>query len=156
MYTLRIQAFAEIPNAALYEMLKLRFNVFVWEQQSFYAEYDDLDQEAWHISLWDGAMLVAYVRIYWGEDEKVHLGRVVVSPDLRGKKLGFRIVKEGIIASQKKWPQSVIRIGAQIHLEDFYGSLGFVRLQEIEPYDDGGIMHIIMERPSEGPITADT
>jgi ElaA protein len=72
------------------------------------------------------------------------LGRVVTSPAARGSGLGRELVAQGIAHAQQLHPGHAIRIGAQAHLERFYGSFGFMTISE--PYDEDGILHVDMLR----------
>ena len=68
------------------------------------------------------------------------IGRVATAPEARGTGLGKELMRRGIAACGG----APIRIGAQAHLEKFYGELGFIRASE--PYDEDGIPHIEMIR----------
>ena len=71
---------------------------------------------------------------------ELSIGRVIIAPEARGTGLGKELMKRGIEAAGGV----PIRLGAQAHLEKFYGDLGFVRASE--PYDEDGIMHVEMTR----------
>ena len=126
----RVQTFNELTANTLYDILKLRCDVFVVEQECAYPELDEKDRhpETLHISLLsDNGELIAYSRalpptLSYPEPS---IGRVVVSPEHRGKGLAAQIVKESIHAIQQKWPEQNIQIGAQEYLLKFYQSLGF-------------------------------
>jgi ElaA protein len=72
------------------------------------------------------------------------IGRVVTSPSTRGSGLGRELVAHGIACAVALHPGHAIKIGAQAHLEKFYGGFGFVTVSA--PYDEDGIMHIDMIR----------
>ena len=142
--------FSELGNDLLYSILKLRQEVFIVEQQCIYADLDDLDQPAWHLLVQRGDRLLGYLRSLppGTSYEQSSLGRIAVSPEARGLKLGREIVQRGIDFNLERWPESGIKIGAQEYLEKFYHSLGFVTASDV--YDEDGIPHIkmVMERSS--------
>ncbi len=131
---------------ALYELLKLRVDVFVVEQRCPYPELDCKDVDALHLRLLDGNELLAASRILTpvSPADPVKIGRVVVSPAHRGKRLGEAVMRESIVACESRFPKRPIALSAQSHLRDFYGSLGFSI--ESEEYVEDGIAHIDMVR----------
>ena len=136
--------FAELDIHTLYEILALRQSIFVVEQDCPYQDLDGLDQDAYHMSCRDNGDLLAYQRclppgVSYPESS---IGRIIVSAAARGRKLGRELVQRGIDFNRAHWPDHDIRIGAQAHLADFYGSLGF----EIdgEQYVEDGIPHVHM------------
>jgi len=136
--------FAELDIHTLYEILALRQSIFVVEQDCPYQDLDGLDQDAYHMSCRDNGDLLAYQRclppgVSYPESS---IGRIIVSAAARGRKLGRELVQRGIDFNRAHWPDHDIRIGAQAHLAEFYGSLGF----EIdgEHYVEDGIEHVHM------------
>ncbi len=142
--------FGSIPNRDLYELLRQRQEVFVIEQQCFYSDMDGFDEEAFHLLGWselDGQRtLVAYLRcIAPGiKYPEMSLGRVLTTQAARGSGAGRQLIAEGIRRAEALHPGQRIRIGAQAHLEKFYGSFGFRAVGE--PYDEDGIPHLEMLR----------
>jgi ElaA protein len=142
--------FADLTVAQLYEMLALRQQVFVLEQTCLYPDIDGLDTGAHHLLGWRSAdgrrELVASLRCLapGAKYDEMSLGRVVTSPAARGTGLGRDLVAQGIAHAERLHPGHAIRIGAQAHLEGFYGSFGFVTVSQ--PYDEDGIMHVDMVR----------
>jgi ElaA protein len=142
--------FNSIPNADLYEMLRQRQEVFVIEQQCFYSDMDGYDEAAHHLLGWQTVegkrSLSAYLRciapgIKYAE---MSLGRVLTTQAARGSGAGRQLIAEGIRNAEALHPGHRIRIGAQAHLEKFYGSFGFKAVGE--PYDEDGIPHLEMLR----------
>ena len=142
--------FDSIPNGDLYEMLRQRQEVFVIEQQCFYSDMDGYDQAAHHLLGWqevDGErMLAAYLRcIAPGiKYPEMSLGRVLTTQAARGTGAGRQLIAEAIRRAEALHPGHRIRIGAQAHLEKFYGGFGFKAVGE--PYDEDGIPHLEMLR----------
>jgi ElaA protein len=139
---------SELSVSALYELLKLRCEVFVVEQNCVYQDVDgeDLIGENRHLLGWRDNQLVAYARILKNEDDfaPVVIGRVIVSPQVRGEKLGYQLMDRAVASCQQNWPQRAIYLGAQAHLQSFYAHFGFRPVTDI--YDEDGIPHIGMAR----------
>lgn len=140
--------FGDFSVQQLYEVLQLRDQVFVVEQQSIYGDLDGLDQRCWHLSGRDGSeRLVAYARLLAPGvkyPDAVAIGRVVIAPYRRGGGLGRQLVQQAIHHCEQLYPGRAIMLSAQASLQRFYEGLGFVVLSE--PYDDGGILHLDMRR----------
>jgi ElaA protein len=142
--TWHIRAFGELTAPELYAIVNLRERVFVVEQKCVYLDADGLDPDCRHVWAARGADVIAYLRIVPAgvKYAELAIGRVVTAPEARGTGLGRELMQRGIAAAGAV----PIRIGAQAHLEAFYESLGFRRASE--PYDEDGIAHIEMLRPS--------
>ncbi|MCK6342473.1 GNAT family N-acetyltransferase, partial [Streptococcus agalactiae] len=108
----------------------LRVSVFVVEQDCPYQEVDDKDLICLHGMNWVDGQLAAYYRLI-PEDDKVHLGRVIVNPDFRKKGLGNQLVEHAIKFSEANYPNKPIYAQAQAYLQDFYQSFGFQPVSEI-------------------------
>ena len=137
----QVLRFAALDNAELYSLLELRARVFVVEQASAYQDPDGKDQQALHMLGTADGTLLAYQRclppgISYPESS---LGRIVVAPQARGRRLGAELVARGIEVNQREWPGSDICISAQAHLEPFYSTFGFIA--EGEHYAEDGIPH---------------
>lgn len=131
----------------LYRMLCLRVAVFVVEQACAYPELDGLDEQCWHLRLLVGDELAASARIVPPDgDQPPSIGRVVVAPAYRSRKLGKTLMREAIAACEKLYPGQPIKVGAQSHLAGFYGSFGFE--QTSAEYLEDNIPHLDMVRPA--------
>lgn len=142
--TWHVREFADLAAGELYAILALRQRVFVVEQNCAYLDADGVDPASRHLWAEWGGELAAYLRIVPAgvKFPEVSLGRVITAPEARGTGLGRELMKRGIAAVGAV----PIRIGAQAHLEKFYGELGFVRASDV--YDEDGIPHIEMVRPA--------
>jgi ElaA protein len=138
------RAFAELSPAELYAILALRQRVFVVEQRCAYIDADGHDATSRHLWAERAGAVSAYLRILPAGEKfaEVSIGRVLTAPEARGTGLGKELMRRGIDAAGP----GPIRIGAQAHLERFYGELGFVRASDL--YDEDGIPHIEMLRPA--------
>lgn len=142
-------AFDELDTRSLYDLLALRMSVFVVEQNCPYQELDGKDQHSWHMLGYRHGQLVATARILGPGASYVgaaSIGRVVSAPSERGTGIGQALMTESVKACQKLFPEHPIRIGAQAHLEAFYGRFGFV--SSSATYLEDGIPHIEMTRPA--------
>ncbi|MCC5915055.1 MAG: GNAT family N-acetyltransferase [Balneolaceae bacterium] len=136
-------SFDHLTSEQLYKVLKLRQDVFIIEQDCIYEDIDNLDQQSIHLLLMDGEKLAAYSRIVPADVKysEPSIGRIISSSDYRRKGLGREIVQHSLNFLRDRG-ESVARIEAQAHLQDFYSSFGFEPEGEI--YDLDGIPHIEM------------
>lgn len=139
-----LKAFSELNIDELYEILSLRSEIFVVEQNCAYQDLDYKDQESMHLFATKQGKIVSYVRILEKgvSYEEMSIGRVVVHKDFRRKGLSSLTMKKAIEVIEEKFGQNKIRISAQAHLENFYGALGFKKVSEV--YLEDGIPHIEM------------
>lgn len=148
----RILTFDELSTGLLYDILALRADVFVVEQNSPYMDIDGLDALALHLCLFESKKLIGYARILppGSKFEEASVGRIVVDRTQRGKGLGRKLLKRGMEETNAYFPGAAIRIEAQYHLRHFYQSFGFVVDSDI--YDWGGIDHVKMVNKSTAQI----
>ncbi|ANL34429.1 GCN5-related N-acetyltransferase protein [Rhizobium phaseoli] len=145
-HTADLKSVDELPARELYDLLKMRVDVFVVEQNCPYPELDGKDIDALHLRLMEGGELLASARILKPHEpqDPVKIGRVVVSPAHRGKRLGDALMSEAISACERLYPANSIALSAQAHLRRFYEAFGFVVASE--EYLEDGIPHIDMIR----------
>lgn len=142
-------SFEQLDTHSLYNLLKLRVDVFVVEQKCPYPELDDKDHhsEVRHLIGRIGDEIAAYCRILPAgvSYPSPSIGRVIVAEKYREFKLGHSLLEKAINAIGLLWPQcNTIEIGAQQHLEAYYQKHGFKRCSEM--YLEDGIPHIDMVR----------
>lgn len=140
----QLKSFEELTPHQLYQLLRLRSEVFVVEQQCIFLDMDNKDQQCYHLLGWKGELLAASTRLVPPgiSYTEMSIGRVVSSPQVRGTGIGRELMEVSIKACYELWDKAVIRIGAQCYLEKFYQSLGFE--PEGESYLEDGIPHIEM------------
>lgn len=138
----------DLSTREMYAIIQAREAVFVVEQQCAYQDVDGLDLHSWHLSVLKGSELVAYARVVAPglKYAEPSIGRVLTLAQFRSLKIGYALVAEAIRFTEAHYPGAGIRIGAQAHLQKFYGSLGFEPVGEV--YDEDGIPHIDMLKPS--------
>ena len=137
-----IKKFSELSTEEIYNILKLRSEVFVVEQNCIYQDIDEKDQKAVHLFLEKNNEIIAYTRIFKKGDyyeENPSIGRVVVSKKERGKKLGKEIMIKSINFIKKELKERKIELSAQKYLDKFYKDLDFY--SEGEDYLEDGIPH---------------
>ena len=138
--------FKKLTIHQLYDMLQLRSEVFVVEQDCVYQDIDGYDQIANHIMVYDQNLLVAYARIlppqtYFTEPS---IGRIIVKASHRKLKLGHELMKYCLEITNKSYPNQTLKISAQQHLTKFYNAHGFK--VKGESYLEDGIPHVAMYR----------
>lgn len=142
-----LRTFDELSLRQLYQLLKLRQEVFVVEQNCPYLDADGEDEHAEHLfARSDDGNMVAYARLYQANSEQSHsrIGRVLTAHNVRGKGLGKELMQRSIDYLQQRTPNSPIRVGAQVYLLEFYKDFGFKPIGD--EYLEDGIPHIDMER----------
>ena len=139
-----LKHFHELTVQELYNILQLRSEVFVVEQNCIYQDIDGKDQKAVHIFIKENKDVLAYSRVFnEGEYfENPSIGRVVVKKEKRGTELGKKIMVEGAKYIKETFTNKKIEISAQKYLKDFYGELGYEFTGN--EYLEDGIPHIRM------------
>lgn len=135
------KVFDELTTRELYDIYRLRVDVFIVEQECFYPEVDDTDLNCVHIFKKEGNQISSYFRVY-RQDGQARFGRVIVNPVFRGSGLGRELVEEALIACERTFPGEDIYIQAQAYLREFYASFGFEAFTE--EYVVDGIPHVDM------------
>lgn len=142
-YSVEIRDMGGFSAHELYALLKLRVDVFVVEQNCPYPELDGKDDQALHLMLKCGSEIIAAARIFGPHDDTpAKIGRVVVSPDHRGERLGGALMREALKACAERFPEAPVFLSAQAHLQRFYDSFGFKPVSE--EYLEDGIPHVDM------------
>ena len=139
-----IKYFNQLTNDELYDLLQLRSEVFVVEQQCIYQDIDGKDPNALHVLGYKNKQLVAYTRSFRPGDyfDEAAIGRVVVKEPERKFKLGYRIMEATIEAIHSEFSCTRIKLSAQTYLIKFYHNQGFRTVGE--EYLEDGIPHILM------------
>jgi len=142
MPTIRAARFADLDVRTLHDLLRLRVDVFVVEQECPYPEIDGRDTEPATEHLWVDAdgVVAACVRTLVDADGTRRLGRVATHRDHRGQGYAAALVEEGL----RRLGDGPVEIGAQAHLEGWYSRLDFRRSGE--DYLEDGIPHLPMTR----------
>ena len=138
------KSFQELTNTELYQLLKLRSEVFVVEQNCVFLDMDDKDEASYHVLGYYNNNIVAYTRLVPKDViyKTVSIGRVVTHPSVRKLGFGKLLMEYSITEARAKLNTHEIEIGAQLYLNTFYSNLGFI--QEGTMYLEDDIEHIKM------------
>lgn len=136
--------FHDLSIDDLYEIIRLRIEVFVVEQDCPYQDCDGKDKAAIHIFLKEEGQVIAYSRIFpkGAYFDEAAIGRIVVKKAYRNRGIAGLMIKHAIECIKEHFGDTRIRISAQAHLEKFYHSLGFRKASGI--YLEDNIPHIKM------------
>jgi ElaA protein len=147
----QIKTFNELSLDQLYDLLKLRIDVFVVEQCCYYPDLDgeqnqlDRHKDTVHLFGYQGEILVAYLRVLalgQSYDDYISIGRVVTAKQARGAGLGHELMSEGLKVCQQHFANQPIKISAQEHLINFYQQHGFKQVSAM--YLEDNIPHVAM------------
>lgn len=138
--------FEKLSPHELYDIMALRQEVFVVEQNCPYLDADGKDIESWHLMGKDETgKLIAYTRLLpegLAYKDFVSIGRVVSSPSARGTGVGKILMQRSIEMCRRLFGNQPIKIGAQSYLLKFYENFGFRSTGE--EYLEDGIPHTKM------------
>ncbi len=130
----------------LYDILRLRAEVFVVEQDCAYQDLDDKDRQALHVlGCTREGTLAAYTRLLRkgvSYPKYASIGRVVTAPFARGKGAGRPLLRRSLGLLFEHYGEQPVKISAQAHLQAYYASVGFVGEGSI--YEEDGIPHRAM------------
>jgi ElaA protein len=142
----KIKPFEDLSVHELYDILRLRSEIFVVEQNCVYLDLDGKDKKGLHLMGEYQGIIVAYSRLFKPgiSFDNASIGRVVVDAHYRDRKWGHDLMREAIAGIQSHFGENKITIGAQLYLKKFYESHGFIQTSEMYLEDD--IPHIEMKR----------
>jgi len=141
-----LKTFAQLTTDELYEILQLRAEVFVVEQDCVYQDIDGKDAKALHLFAFKNKSIVAYARIFGPGDyfKDASIGRVVVKQSERKNGFGHKLMKAANKAVENHFNTAKIHLSAQQYLVKFYKAHGYKEVGK--GYLEDGIPHIGMER----------
>ncbi|HHW46027.1 MAG TPA: GNAT family N-acetyltransferase [Clostridiales bacterium] len=132
-----------VTNPDFGDVQKIRKLVFCDEQgYSLNEEFDEYDDTAEHIVIYDGDNPISTGRIIKESDHNFKIGRIAVKKEYRDKKVG-RLLVENLVMRAKKSGAKTILLEAQTRVKEFYEKLGFSVCGA--EYSDGRIPHIPMK-----------
>lgn len=149
--------FDDLDPRTLYELLRLRSDVFVVEQDCVFLDIDghDHDPDTEHLWIADDDGIAVELRLLRAPTDEApeqwSIGRVVARPDVRSTGVASQLLWAGLDRLRELGCRSVV-IGAQAYLRDWYGRFGFVPAGP--DYLEDGIPHVPMRRdldPAEAP-----
>ena len=140
MIVIRSAHLRDLDAVTLHEIVRLRQDVFVVEQECAYADLDGRDVEAGALQVWaedaDGSV-VATLRVLREAGGEVRIGRVATVRSMRGRGLARALVTEALDETE-----GTVVLDAQNHLAQWYAALGFERVGE--EFVEDGIPHVPM------------
>ena len=136
------KTFLQLTTDELYELLRVRSEVFVVEQNCVYQDQDGDEQQAIHLWLTLGDRIVALARVCPARThmQEISIGRVITT--VRDKGYGKQIMLHAIDAAKEFFGATLIDIEAQEYAKGFYESVGFKQSSDTFMLD--GIPHIKM------------
>ena len=137
--TLHTAPLADMPPVTLYELLKLRVDVFVVEQRCAYPELDGRDVEPDTTMVWaevDGRVAATLRLLHDGDDRRI--GRVATASSARGRGLAADLMRSAVDECDGR----LVRLDAQAHLSGWYARFGFV--VDGDEFLEDGIPHLPM------------
>ncbi len=139
-----VKKFTSLSLQELYDILQLRAEVFIVEQNCVYQDIDGKDEKALHILGINNNKIVAYTRIFKADDyfNTSSIGRVLVKESERTFNYGHKLIEASIKAIKNHFKEKKITISAQKYLKKFYESHQFKQVEE--EYLEDGIPHIKM------------
>ncbi len=139
------KSYEELTTQELHDLIKVRMDIFVVEQNCPYPEVDGYDPEANHLWLEDeDGQVIAYCRIFLSgvKYNEASIGRILVVKEMRGKEYGKELMTKALSVIKDQYGEKAVKIQAQEYLLDFYGSFGFEGVTET--YLEDGIPHVDM------------
>lgn len=140
MMEMKTKFFQELTTRELYEILKVRSEIFVLEQKCLYQDMDDKDYDSLHIFYENEGRIEAYLRAFLKEDGVVQMGRVLTRH--HGMGLGGKLLKLGIAQVRERYSPRQIYIEAQCYAIGYYEKEGFQVCSE--EFLEDGIPHVQM------------
>lgn len=139
MPSVHAAAARDLDPVTLYNILRLRTDVFVVEQRCAYPELDGRDLEPGARQLWieqDGAVL-ATLRLLTDPDGTSRIGRVSTAVTARGAGLAAALMRRAL-----ELADGTVVLDAQAYLQGWYARFGFIPTGE--EYVEDGIPHVPM------------
>lgn len=143
----------DLDARTVYQLAKLRQDVFTLEQGATDADLDGRELEESTELLWveEDGEAIAHLRILREADGTVRIGRMTVRADRRRGGLGRRLMEAGIARAREIARDGGVHIDAQAYLEQWYASMGFRTVSEV--FMEAGIEHVamVLDAPEDQP-----
>lgn len=142
----KTKTFGELTTEELYQILRVRSEVFIIEQNCNYQDLDNTDQKALHLWAEENGKIIAYCRLFNANIKynESSIGRVLTASKHRKRNLGKQMMKYAVQIIENRFKTSKIRISAQDYLIDFYQEFGFIATDK--KYLEDGLPHTEMFR----------
>ncbi|WP_281518536.1 GNAT family N-acetyltransferase [Thomasclavelia cocleata] len=120
----------------------IRQHVFV-EEQGFENEFDEIDEYAYHLVIYQNDEAIATGRMYEKDQETMILGRIAIIKECRKIGLGSKIVLR-LENEAKQLGYIITQLSAQQRAQGFYEKLGYQTQGEV--YYDEWCPHVTMKK----------
>lgn len=141
----KVKTFNEITRDELWAIYFARVQTFVVEQKRPYQEVDDIDHKALHIWAEEDGNLLAYARVFHGQDH-TSFGRVLTTPAARGKGLGKQLIDRVLIEINEHFDHPRVEIDSQDDKVDFYAKFGFKPVGDVYTFHQTPHVKMILEK----------
>ena len=141
----QVKSFQELSLEEFHDIIALRIQIFIIEQNCPYQEVDGKDKLAHHLFFkneMDEIIAITRILPQGISYAEVAIGRVVVHEDYRGTGLGNQLMADSMNFVKDKYGEVPVRLSAQKHLENYYGNHGFKSTGK--EYLEDGIPHVEM------------
>lgn len=142
MLKLCIKRFDQLNVNELYEILKLRQDIFILEQQCLYSDIDFIDEKSLHIYYQEKGKIIAYLRMFEKDTNTCQLGRIISLNRRQG--FGTSLINETLQLLKQEKKYEKVYVEAQKYAIEFYEKLGFYVISDV--FLEDGIEHVKMER----------
>ena len=142
--TVIIKKFNELPIMDLYDILKLRSEIFVVKHKCIFQDKDDIDKISIHFYLKKDNKIKSYLRVFIKDEKTAQIGRVLTAEDSRRKGYSSLLMQKAINFSKNFLKKERVYLEAQSHAAGFYIKQGFVIISK--EYIMDGIPHFKMEK----------
>lgn len=140
------KTFEQLTPFELYDILKLRVEIFSVEQKVLYNDLDDKDQKCVHLIVRNENTIVAALRLVpqgVSYNDATSIGRLVVDQNYRRRGLACKMIVMAIDEIKQRWSCDKITLSGQLYLKEFYESLGFETVSDV--YLEDTLPHIKMD-----------
>lgn len=141
----KIESFYNLSHDDIYEMAKVRYEVFACEQKiTCENDFDDKDKVCEHVLAYYENKLVGYCRLLPGglAYEKPSIGRVLVLKEFRKNYIAQDMMAKSADFIRENWNEKEIIISSQLYAKRLYEAVGFKIISDV--YDEAGIEHVKM------------
>lgn len=140
--TITATPYSDLDKDTLYDILRLRSEVFLLEQHIVCQDMDGVDRDAIHVHMKDNGRVTGYLRVF-KDGMSARIGRVAVAREHRGENFGAALMQTGIGTARKYFPGLPVKLHSQEQVVGFYEKCGFRVCSE--RFMEEGVPHFEME-----------